>query len=316
MFVDYKFMNKNTLLIGGAIIVIGGAIATGVFLNNSGFDNSKQNSSDLRLDENAREEIEESNFEDFADEDKYSFCQGREEIKGPYTSSVFGNEKGNIEYISEDINVFDKEKNKLFILGRKIQYKYSGTAQTQASIGEGSMEIEESGMTVEYYSKFSAPVRIDYNAKIINPAPERKKNDWVVIETKGRGNVMGFTQESVDTEMGDAKTFCPAFSLNGAFISPDYFSFEKSCAELSSGLGFTFSGNFKFECGGIDNEKGIEIIKEYKFLEEARGMLDSSSDANDDETNEFQDVIKEEEPDNPDIKKKLEEMREDIKANF
>ncbi len=309
-------MNKNTLLIGGAIIVIGGAIATGAFLNNSGFDNSKQNSNDLRIDESEREGIEESNFQDFADEDKYSFCQGREEIKGPYTSSVFGDEKGNIEYISDDISVFDKEKNKLFILGRKIQYKYSGTAQTQSSAGEGSMEIEESGMIVEYYDKFSAPVRIDYNAKIINPAPERKKNDWVVIETKGKGTVMGFTQESVDTEMGDAKTFCPPFALTNAFITPDYFSFEKSCSDLSSGLGFSFSGNFKFECGGIDNEKAIEIVKEYKLLEEARDMLDSSSDADDGETNEFQDVIKEERPDDRDIKKKLEELKGDIKADF
>lgn len=309
-------MNKNTLLIGGAIIVIGGAIATGAFLNNSGFDNSKQNSNDLRIDESEREGIEESNFQDFADEDKYSFCQGREEIKGPYTSSVFGDEKGNIEYISDDISVFDKEKNKLFILGRKIQYKYSGTAQTQSSAGEGSMEIEESGMIVEYYDKFSAPVRIDYNAKIINPAPERKKNDWVVIETKGKGTVMGFTQESVDTEMGDAKTFCPPFALINAFITPDYFSFEKSCSDLSSGLGFSFSGNFKFECGGIDNEKAIEIVKEYKLLEEARDMLDSSSDADDGETNEFQDVIKEKRPDDRDIKKKLEELKGDIKADF
>lgn len=309
-------MNKKTLLIGGAIIVIGGAIATGAFLNHSGFDNSKQNSNDLRLDENEREGIEESNFQDYADEDKYSFCQGREEIRGPYISSVFGDEKGEIEYISEDISVFDKEKNKLFILGRKIQYKYSGTGQMQAQVGEGTVDIEESGVTVEYYDKFSAPVRADYNTQIIYPAPERKKNDWVVIERKGVGTVMGFTQESVDTEMGDAKTFCPPFALTNAFITSDYFSFEKSCSDLSSGLGFSFSGNFKFECGGIDNEKGIEIVKEYKILEEARDMLDSSSDADDGETNEFQDVIKEEHPDNQDIKKKLEELKGDIRADF
>ncbi len=309
-------MNKNTLLIGGAIIVMGGAIATGAFLNNSGFDSSKQNSSDLKLDENQREGIEESIFQDFSDEDKYSFCQGREEIKGPYISSVFGEEKGNIEYISDDISVFDKEKNKLFILGRKIQYKYSGAAQMNAPGGEGTVNIEESGMTVEYYDMFSAPVRIDYNAKIINPAPERKNSDWVVIERKGVGTVMGFTQESVDTTMGDAKTFCPSFALNNAFISPDYFSFEKSCSDLSSGLGFSFSGNFKFECGGVDNEKGIEIVKEYKLLEEARNTLNSSSDADDDETDEFGDIIKEEQSDDKDIKKKLEELQEDIKADF
>lgn len=301
-------MDKKLLIMGG-IVVVGGAIATGVILNN--FDSS---AGGKRTEDNMSQGIEEQNFKDFADEEKYSFCQGREEIKGAYTSSVFGNEKGDIEYISEDISVLDKEKNKLFILGRKIQYKYSGTAQMQVAVGEGNMEIEESGMTVEYYDKFSAPVRIDYNAKIINPAPDRKKNDWVVIETKGEGSVMGLVQERVDQTMGDAKTFCPAFVFNDNFVTPDYFSFEKACPNNSSGMGFNFSGNFKFECGGIDNEQGIEIAKEYKLLEEARNLFDSSPDTDDGEKNEFQDLIKEEQPDDQDIQKKLQQMRDDMKG--
>lgn len=306
-------MDKKILMIGGAVLVIGGAIATGVFLDNSGLQSSKQTADDLRLDQNVGEEIEELNFQDFADEDRYSFCQSREEIKGPYTSSVFGNEKGEIEYVSEDINIFDKEKKKLFILGRKIQYKYSGQGQIEMSVGEGTVQIEESGTTVEYYNIFSAPVRIDYNAKMIYPAPERKENDWVVIERTGRGTVMGLTQESVDKMMGDAKTFCPPFATGGAFATSDYFSIEKSCAD-GSGLGFSFSGNFKFECGGIDNEKGIEIVKEYKLLEEARGMLDSSSGAEDSEENDFQDIIKTEQSDYRDIKKQLEDLKADIRS--
>lgn len=306
-------MDKNTLLIGGAIVVIGGAIATGAFLNNSGFEGSTRGQSDLQLDEEGRKTLEESRFEDFADEDKYSFCQSREEIKGPYASSVLGNEKGTIEYISEDINVFDKEKNKLFILGREIRYTYSGTGHVEAPIGEGTVDIEESGVTVEYYSPFTAPVRIDYNAKLIYPAPERKRSDWVAIETKSRGTVMGFTQEATDTTMGDAKTFCPAFSLDNAFSTPDYFSIEKSCSAGSFEIGFSFSGNFKFECGGIDNKKGIEIAKEYKLLEEARNMLNPPSTEDSDEKNEFQDSIKEEQPDDRDMRKKLQQLKDEMK---
>lgn len=306
-------MDKNTLIIIGAAIVIGGAIATGAFLNNPGFEGSKTGEGDLRSNEGASKGMEELNFQDFADGKKYSFCQGREEIKGAYTSSLFGNEKGDLEYISEDISVFDKEKNKLFILGRKIQYKYSGTGQVEASVGEGAMDIEESGMTVEYYDRFSAPVRIDYNAKIIYPAPERKKNDWVAIETKGTGTVMGFTQERVDKTSGDAKTFCPAFVLSDAFVTPDYFSFEKPCSAGSSGIGFSFSGNFKFECGGIDNEKGIEIVKEYKHLEEARETLDALSGAEVEKRNEFQDIIGEDQPDDRDMQNKLQQMRDEMK---
>lgn len=302
-------MDRKVLIIGGTGLLVAGAIATGAVLNN--FD---RGSNGRELDEGAPQALEDQNFKDFADESRYSFCQGREEIKGAYTNSTFGHEKGDIEYVSEDINVFDKEKNKLFILGRKIRYKYSGVGQTEASIGEGKMEIEENGSTVEYYSKFTAPVRIDYNVKMIYPAPERKKNDWVVIETKGQGTVMGFTDERVDKEMGDAKTFCPAFGLGSALITPEYFSFEKACLDNSSGIGLSFSGNFKFECGGIDNERGIEIAKEYKELEEARKVFDSSLETEDGEKNEFQDLIKGKSPDDGDMLKKLQQMRDEMKA--
>lgn len=303
-------MDRKVLIIGGTGLLVAGAIATGVALSNLGVG-----SSDKLADDEAAQEIEDQNFKDFADEDRYSFCQGREEIKGPYTSSIFGNEKGNIEYVSEDINVFDKEKNKLFILGRKIKYKYSGDGQIQNDIGEGIVDISELGETIEYYNFFDAPVRVDYNSKMIYPAPERKKNDWVVIERKGRGTVMGFTQEDVDRTMGDAKTFCPPFSLKKAFVTPDYLSFEESC-DNGSGTGFSFSGNFKFECGGIDNERGIEIAKEFKQLEESRKVFDSSGVTEDGEKNEFQDILKEEgQPDDRDIQQKLQQLRDEMKAD-
>ncbi len=297
------------MIIGGTGLLVAGAIATGVILNN--FDRS---SSGRELDDGVSQALEDQNFKDFADEGKYSFCQGKEVIKGPYTSSVFGKETGEIEYISEDINVFDKEKNKLFILGRKIQYKYSGQGQVTLGEGEGTKEIEESGMTVEYYSKFNAPVRIDYNAELIYPAPERKRDDWVVIETKGVGTIMGFSQERIDKEMGDAKTFCPPFSLKKALITSDYLSFQETC-DTGSGEVFRFSGNFKFECGGIDNERGIEIAKEYRQLEEARDVFDSSADTEDGEKNEFQNIIKEEQPDNQDIQQKLQELKDEMTAD-
>ncbi len=302
-------MDKNTLLIGGAIIVVGGAIAIGGLLNNP--DSS---SGGKKVDDNISQDIEEQNFKDFADEDRYYFCQSREEIKGPFSSSVFGNENGDIEYISEDINVLDKKKNKLFILGRNIKYKYSGKGQMQNSAGEGTVDIKEQGVTVEYYSIFNAPIRIDYNAKIIYPAPERQKNDWVVIERQGQGTVMGFTQEETDTSMGDAKTFCPPFPFKDAIITPEYISFEKSC-DNGAETGFRFSGNFKFECGGIDNEKAIENLKELKLLYEAREMLNSSSGDEEPEKNEFQDLIQDSGTDDQDMQKKLQQMRDEMKAD-
>lgn len=302
-------MGRNTLLIGGAIIVVGGAIATGVVLSNLDVSSSKK-----LADDEVAQEIEEQNFRDFADEDRYSFCQSREEIKGPYTSTILGNEKGNIEYISEDINVFDKQKNKLFILGRKIKYKYIGDGQFQGGVGEGAVDIEENGATTEYYSIFNAPTRIDYSAKMIYPAPERKEDDWVVIEKKGRGTVLGFTQEDIDKTMGDAKTFCPPFSLKKALITPDYLSFQESC-DNGSGVGFRFSGSFKFECGGVDNARGIEIAKEYKQLEEGRRVFDSSTNVESREENEFQNIIREEQSDSRVIQEKLQQLKDEMKAD-
>ena len=300
-------MDKKTLIANAGILAVGGAIAGGLLLSN--FDTGSKSKNP---DENIANEIEEQNFQDFADESKYSFCQSREVIKGPYTSSVFGTEKGELEYISEDINVFDKEKNKLFILGREIKYTYSGQGQVALGEGSGKKEIQESGATVEYYSKFDAPVRIDYNAKLIYPAPERKRDDWVAIETKGVGTILGFSQERVDKEMGDAKTFCPPFSLNNALVTPDYFSIDKSCAS-GSGTGFSFSGNFKFECGGIDNDKAIEIVREYKKQDELRKEFDAISDTNsEDSDNEFSNVIKESIDDSRDTQKKLQQIRDEL----
>lgn len=301
-------MDRNTLLIGGAVVVIGGAIAAGVILNNFDASSNKKNA-----DDNMSENIEEQIFKDFADKDRYYFCQSREEIKGPFTSSVFGNESGEIEYISEDINVLDKEKNKLFILGREIKYKYSGKGEIQQDVGEGKVDINEEGATIEYYSIFGAPIRIDYNAKIIYPAPDRKKNDWVAIERKGQGTVMEFTQEDIDNSMGDAKTFCPPFPLKNAIITPEYISFENSC-DNGPGGGFRFSGNFKFECGGIDNEKAIENLQELKLRYEAEEMLDALANEENVEINEFEELIKEGQTDDRDMPKRLQQMKDDLKS--
>jgi hypothetical protein len=273
-------MDRNSLIIGGAIIIIGGAIATGAILSNG-----DQSSSDKKVDDGVSQELtEEQNFKDWENEEKFSFCQGVEEIKGIYTSSIMGSEKGNVEYTSEDISVLDKEKNRLYILGRKIKYKYSGDKTIDMLTGSGSMQVEEEGMTTEYYTKNTAPVRIDFNSKIINPAPERKNNDWVVINTKGEGTLMGLTDTREDTENGDAKVFCASFNLSDAFVTPEYISFEKTCPNYSPTPEASFSGNFKYACGGIDNERGLEIVNEYKKSEEIMNEFNSISDEGGDDS--------------------------------
>lgn len=302
-------MNKNQIIIGGATLLVGGAIATGVFLN--GFEKSSKESP---LNENFSEKMEMQDFQEFADEERYSFCQGREEIRGVYENSVFGNEKGDVEYISDDISFFDKKRNKLYILGRRIEYKYSGKSQLAIAEGQGEMNIEESGAITEYFGKNNAPVRIDYAAKLINPAPERKSSDWVLVNIKSMGSLMGISDNREETMTGDAKVFCSIFNLDGAFISPDYFSFEKACPDNSPNPGVKFSGNFKFECGGLENKQGIEIAKEYQKEEQLRNEFNSISDESVEE-NEFEAIIKPGQvDDNRDVQRKLQEIRDEIKA--
>jgi len=309
-------MDKKILIIGGVVLAIGGAIAVGSILNDP-----EQSSKGEKVDETISQELmEEQNFKDWENEEKYSFCQGVEEIKGIYISSTLGFEKGNVEYTSEDISLFDKEKNKLYILGRKIKYKYSGNKTIQIGIGDGSMSIEEEGMINEYYTKNTAPARIDFNSKIINPAPERKSNNWVVINTKGVGTLMGFTDSREDITRGDAKVFCASFNLADAFITPEYISFEKTCPDYSPTPEANFSGNFKYACGGIDNKKGLELVLEYKKSEELMNEFNSVSGDlyGDGENSEdgFDGVrSSQDRPSNEEMKKRLQEAINEINTS-
>ena len=274
-------MDKKILLIGAGVVIAGGAIATGMLLKND----SNNNPFDIPLGQESsrgsEEKIEQLYFDELRNKERYAFCIGKEEIKGIYKNSVYGNEEGFVDYNSDDISVFDKEDNKLYILGRKIKYEYSGSADVSNQAGQGSMEINEGGAVTEYYKKAGAPVRIDYNSKIINPAPERKNKDWVLVTIKSIGTVMGLTQERTDEEKGDAKVFCSNFSLqgnpleNGALVTSDYFSFQKECPDYSPNPGASFSGNFTFECSNIDSAQGVELLKEYKTMEEAEKDFNS-----------------------------------------
>jgi len=315
-------MDKNLLIASGTILLVGGAIATGAIM----FDKQSNPLNILKNEEvnNDFQKIDELYFDELKNTDRYTFCRGREEIKGQYTNFVFGNEKGDVEYISDDISVFDKENNRLYILGRNIKYKYSGNAFTPTQVGQGTISTEESGSITEYYKKYSAPVRIDYNSQILNPAPERKSDNWVSATIKSVGTMMGLTQERVDNETGDAKVFCPSFSLageslkNASLITPESLFFEKACSPNSPTPGVDFIGTFKFECNNIEAKAGIEMAKEYEELESLRDKFNSliNSDSNEmtKENNEFKGAIEENEESPEEIQRRLDLLREEMKS--
>jgi hypothetical protein len=300
-------MEKKTILIASSVFV-GGAIAV---VGTLGYLGSQSN--ERVEDAIGQQSLEESYVKELSDGKRYTFCQSHEEISGPFTSSVFGEEKGTLSYTSDDINVFDKQKNALYILGREMRYSYSGVGAVAMGPGAGNVRIEESGMTVEYFDLFSAPMRIDYRTRMIFPAPERKKNDWVVIERTGIGAVLGYAEEGKDSSLGDAKTFCAPFSVDKAFSSPEYLSIEHSC-DTGDGGPFRFSGTFTFSCGGVDNEKGIALVKEYQLRESGRSLLDTASVQDGTSENEFQHIIQENMEDDVSTQVKLERMREEMRG--
>ncbi|MFA5291264.1 MAG: hypothetical protein WC385_03075 [Candidatus Paceibacterota bacterium] len=314
-------MDKK-LIWGLGAIATAGAIAGGAYLSQNNPFNLKP-SPDVSAED--QQKIEQLYFDELKDKERYTFCQGKEKITGTYKNSIVGSESGQVDYRSEDISVFDKEINKLYILGRTIDYKYSGSGDLSNLVGEGSLETKESGNITEYYKKNMAPVRLDYNANILYPAPERKKTDWVVVTTKSIGTVMGLTQERVDEETGDAKVLCPYFSLaggplkNGAIITPDSFSFRGTCPDNSPNPGVSFSGNFEFECNNIGSPEGIELLKNYKEKEELRDNLTKINDAGADSSqdNDFKGIINsQEKADDPEaLRVKLEEMKKEMQAD-
>lgn len=315
-------MDKKLLLGLGAVATAGAITGGIILLQNNPFnlepspDSSAEN----------QQKIEELYFEGLQNKDRYSFCAGKETIIGVYENSIFGNEKGLVDYTSSDINLFDKEANKLYILGRTINYKYSGKANFENQAGLGQMETTESGKTTEYYKKNESPVRIDYNSQTIFPAPGRKSNDWVNVIIKSIGSVMGYTGESVDEEKGDAKVFCSAISFmgkpleSGMLTTPEFISFQKECPSVSPNPGVTFSGDFTFECSNIDTNKGIELAKNYKemeIIENTPPDFDPELFSPKEDENPFEGVVapQNDTQNEEEIRNKLNDLREEMKAD-
>lgn len=314
-------MDKK-LLLGLGAIATAGAITGGILLAQNNPFNIEPTIEDSA---ETQQKLEELYFEELRDAERYSFCTGSETIKGVYENSIFGNEKGTVDYTSSDISVFDKEANKLYILGRKIDYKYSGKANLSNQAGIGQVETTESGKVTEYYKKNNGPVRIDYNSKIIFPAPERKSNEWVNIVMKGMGSVLGYTETSIDEEKGDAKVFCPPLSFtgkpmeSGMLETPEFIVFQKGCPNTSPNPGVTFSGVFDFECSNVDTNRGIELAKNYKEMEifENTPLDIDPSLFSPQEENPFEGVIDPQDntPSAEEMRNKLKELKDEMQAD-
>lgn len=321
---------KKELIIGLGAIAVAGAVVGGVYLSKDeiaklGIEPSKE--------ENYQEKIDELYFDELKNPERYVFCSSKEKIAGTYSNQIMANEKGELNYTSEGVEVLDKQDDKIYILAREITYNYTGQAVTESEIGSGLIEIKENGRLVEYYKKSDAPIRLDYNSNIIFPAPERKIKDWVYVNSVLTGTAMGLTQQTTEATKEDAKTFCSPFALSnsplkdGSLVTPDSFYFSKNCSTSSEVPGVSFDGNFDYVCDNLDYLKAIDLLKYYRDLENLnQNKLENVSETQPVEVNsasEKREEINTERneddfdriPSDQEINKLMEEAKADASAN-
>lgn len=262
---------KRELIIGGGAIAAAGLIAGGIYLSQNNPFNIKPGQEDTEVN---REKMEELYFEELKDTERYVFCVGKETIKGDYANSIMGNEKGEIDYVSQEVNLIDKESGKMYLLARSIDYNYQGQGLISYEFGDGTIDTKESGSLTEYYKKNDAPVHVDYNSGTVFPAPDRKSKDWVFVNVNMTGAALGAVQSAQETSKEDAKTFCPPVKLSsnplesGAVITPESFSVSRPCDAPAVNPGVSFSGDYEFNCLGIDYSQAIELLKDYQAKEQ------------------------------------------------
>lgn len=262
---------KRELIIGGGAIAAAGLIAGGIYLSQNNPFNIKPVQDDAEAN---REKMEELYFEELKNTERYVFCVGKETIKGDYANSIMGNEKGEVDYVSQEVNLIDKEAGKMYLLARSIDYNYRGQGLISYEFGDGTIDIKENGSLTEYYKKNDAPVHVDYNSGMVFPAPDRKSKDWVFVNVDMTGSALGAVQSAQETSKEDAKTFCPPVKLSsnplesGAVITPESFSVSRPCDAPAVNPSVSFSGNYEFNCLKTDYLQAINLLKDYQAKEQ------------------------------------------------
>lgn len=311
-------MDKK-LLIGLGGIAAAGLIGGGVYLASNEFDFLKQ--SDAEVEEERRQtaqKIDDLYFEELKNTERYSFCVGKEKITGTYKSTIMGGERGEVNYSSDDISLFDKEQNRIYVLGRTIDYQYNGEARYDVAPGVGTVKIKESGQTTEYYQKNTAPLRLDYSASTLFPAPERKQKDWVAINTDMFGAVMSASGERNENDRGDAKTFCLPVNLNSRFLASGFsadsarIAYNGDCDTPAVNDGVSFSGRYNYTCDFVDYGQAFVLMEDYRAKESASARAKEMPLA---EQLEMQAEDEESRPSDEEMRQRLEELRTETQAD-
>jgi hypothetical protein len=297
-----------------AIATVGLGVGVMLASKNADTENLAYQGTEIGTSPEDKTKLEELYFEELKNTDRYSFCTGRETITGTYENSIMGTEKGTVLYTSEELNLFDRDANKLYILGRTVRYTYDGKSNIANGVGTGEMVMRERGELSEYYKKNTALVRVDFTTKIFFPAPTGKTTNWVTTDIQSSGTVLGATQRAEEVTYENPKVFCGPISFADKPLSAEIlgegssFTFDERCPAQGGILEASFTGDEKFTCIPTSTNEAIELLKTYEENE--------TSGAGAEDT-QIEDALKSTEtgtPSTEDIKKQLQGLEEEMGA--
>lgn len=295
---------KKEIWIGLGTIACAGAIAGGVMLKNNDFNFIKDHEN-----EDYKEKIEELWKDELKDKDKYSFCLGEMKINSNHVDSVLGF-YGKINYTSKEVSVYDKEKDKIYVMSRQSDYSYDGTIKQMLG---GTMALDvpvkERGKLSETYGKNEMPIRLDYANNYVVSDPEVKNKQWAVV-TIGEDVSSGMPHHgcsgmySLDNKVGV-----------DMLVGGQQVIIDRDCNEGL--MGAKYDGSFEYRCNEISYDQAMQMLGVDKTNEELQNskspeVLEGDEDSTED--NPFEKIIGTTDTTlkSDDLQKALEDMKKEM----
>lgn len=261
---------KKEIWIGLGAIACAGAIVGGVMVNNNDF-----NFLEKKQEEDYGSKIEELWKNDLKDESKYSFCLGKMKINSNHADSTLGF-YGKINYTSQEVSVYDKEKDKIYIISRESNYSYDGVMKQMLGGTMGlDVPVKEKGELAETYKKNEMPLRLDYTNNYVMSDPDVKNKQWTTV-------VIG-----EDVSSGMPHHGCSGmYSLNNKagvdmLAGGQQIIIDRECNEAV--MGTKYDGNFEYQCNEISYNEAMTMFEDSKIKEQLQNSKNSEVFENNEE---------------------------------
>lgn len=299
---------KKEIWIGLGAIACAGAIVGGVMIKNNDFNFIKDHE-----EEDYSDKIEALWKDELKDKNKYSFCLGEMEINSNHADSALGF-YGKINYTSKEVSVYDKEKDKIYIMSRQSDYSYDGVIKQMLG---GTMKLDvpvtERGKLAETYTKNEMPIRLDYSNNFITSDPDVKNKQWAVV-------TIGEDVSSGMPHHGCAGTYSLDNKVGAdMLVGGQQVIISRECNEGL--MGAKYDGSFEYQCNEISYDQAMEMLDKSKTTEQLQNSKNKEVFEND-EGRDIEDAVGDANTTvttltSDDLKKAIEEMKKEmeIQAN-